>query len=114
MPVKIREAERITGYEIWPDESLPKYTFVAWDGTVEIARAGGKSEKDALRALVQDVYRIHSRIVIKEQKYLCGRCGKRKSLSVHHKVHRSKGRSDALTNLIALCSDCHREEHGGF
>lgn len=110
--MKIRQAERITGYEIWPDENQPKYTFVACDGTVEVARASGKTEKDALRALVEEVYRIHSETAMKRAGYRCERCGSRVPLQCHHVVFRSHGRVDSPGNLKVLCLRCHEKEHG--
>lgn len=54
---------------------------------------------------------------------ICELCGetapfKRKSdgspyLEVHHKVFLSKGGEDTVENAIALCPNCHREQHFG-
>lgn len=44
--------------------------------------------------------------------YKCQCCGKKNCrLEVHHLLPRSRGGSDRLTNLITLCSDCHRLAH---
>jgi hypothetical protein len=34
-------------------------------------------------------------------------------LEAHHIIHREHGGKDTLTNLITLCSDCHRKVHSG-
>jgi 5-methylcytosine-specific restriction protein A len=54
---------------------------------------------------------------------ICGRCMKpapfkrkkdgRPYLEVHHLIPLSKGGSDELNNVIALCPNCHRESHFG-
>ena len=54
---------------------------------------------------------------------ICGRCMKpapfnrkkdgRPYLEVHHLIPLSKGGSDELSNVIALCPNCHRESHFG-
>ena len=41
----------------------------------------------------------------------CERCGG-VAVDAHHLVARVDGGADALANLLALCEDCHAEEHG--
>jgi len=49
--------------------------------------------------------------------YACRRCGYkppkhlRHKLHVHHKIPRSKGGSNDLSNLITECLECHEREH---
>lgn len=40
----------------------------------------------------------------------CQRCDARKDLQVHHLTYVRLGR-EALTDLVVLCSECHKEEH---
>lgn len=35
-------------------------------------------------------------------------------LHPHHVIYRSAAGGHALSNLLTLCSECHRAEHGGF
>jgi 5-methylcytosine-specific restriction endonuclease McrA len=39
----------------------------------------------------------------------CERCGRRPGQEVHHRKNRSQGGTWALSNLMDLCSECHRE-----
>jgi 5-methylcytosine-specific restriction endonuclease McrA len=46
----------------------------------------------------------------------CSRCGKscadsKHLLHSHHIIPLSKGGANSLANLVALCVDCHKEEH---
>ena len=42
---------------------------------------------------------------------ICRACLKRKAVDIHHKVFRSQGGSDDISNLIALCRYCHDKAH---
>jgi 5-methylcytosine-specific restriction protein A len=42
---------------------------------------------------------------------ICERCGIRPAVDAHHLVRRSRGGRDRIDNLVALCEDCHAEEH---
>jgi len=47
--------------------------------------------------------------------YTCQYCGKSNcKLEAHHIVFKSNGGSDTITNLISLCSDCHKKVHKGL
>ena len=50
--------------------------------------------------------------VLKRDGWKCQNCGSSIDLHVHHLVKRSNLGSDALENLITLCSNCHRQRHG--
>ncbi len=105
-------AERITGYEIRLLTDSPLgVAYGAFRADVQIAAASGSKPGEALKLLVEKVYKIHSEIVFREQKWRCARCGQRRPLQAHHLVHRSKGRSDAVPNLIGECWACHEREH---
>jgi 5-methylcytosine-specific restriction endonuclease McrA len=54
--------------------------------------------------------------VFERDHHKCRGCGKDMDWSyewidVHHVVHRGKGGSDDLDNLILLCRDCHNNQH---
>jgi hypothetical protein len=112
--VKVREAERITGYEVRP--AVPPggrgFAFGAWDGEALVAETAGPTENVALHLLVEKVYRIHSALVRKRQGYRCAICGLRKPLTIDHDILRARGRDDRLSNLIGKCVACHDEKHG--
>ncbi len=42
----------------------------------------------------------------------CQSCGTMSNLEVHHREFRSHSGDDSEENLITLCSDCHRRNHG--
>jgi len=49
--------------------------------------------------------------VLERDGWRCQVCGSMKNLQVHHIQHRSQLGDDAMENLIALCSKCHRQCH---
>lgn len=53
--------------------------------------------------------------VLKRDKYKCANCGStdRNDLNVHHIVPLSAGGSNTDTNMIVLCSKCHKAIHFG-
>lgn len=109
----LRKAEAITGYEIRRldiDDGKGFY-FEALDRGERVTAIGGKDEADALDKLVAEVYKIHCEIVRRRQGFRCSGCSKLKALSCHHKIFRSHGRDDRLSNLTALCNDCHEMQH---
>ena len=49
--------------------------------------------------------------------YCCERCGKsfinnKIALHAHHRIPLSKGGRNVLSNLIAVCEECHSKIHG--
>jgi len=52
-------------------------------------------------------------LVLKRDKHRCTKCKSRADLHIHHVVHRSKGGTDDLNNLVTLCDICHADEHKG-
>ncbi len=85
-----------------------------------LARGDGASEKEALRALVQNNYRRVCRLVGERQSWRCFNCGAWRGpgkLEFHHKQFRSAGRLDTEDNIIGLCSgmssgcDGHEQYH---
>ena len=79
------------------------------------------------KVAVQRVVFLRNPDVVAEALYLadgkCGLCGcaapfRKKSdespyLEVHHKIPLSEGGEDTVENAIALCPNCHRQEHFG-
>ena len=106
----LANAERITGYSIVRLD-LDGFYFQAQDRGEHVASAGAKTEKEALRRLVEKVYKIHCEIVMRRQQFRCAVCGLIKPLSVHHRVFRSHGRDDRTSNLLALCNEDHEAQH---
>ena len=104
-----RQASRITGLDM--DEIIgdaEDLRCIVDDGRPVFFKPG----KDVFASLVSAVYAFRCQVVLERQRWMCATCGRRTGLSVHHKVHRSKGRSDALSNLEGLCIDCHNAAHG--
>lgn len=52
-----------------------------------------------------------SQAVYERDNHQCVQCQSTKGIVPHHKIHRSKGGSDELDNLITLCLECHQKEH---
>lgn len=59
----------------------------------------------------------HLSTTVREQaSWQCSKCHKsmfnnKQQLHAHHIIPLSKGGSNAQSNLIALCADCHSQEH---
>jgi hypothetical protein len=41
----------------------------------------------------------------------CARCGRKLGVQIHHVIFRSRGGSNEVSNLLCLCSECHRGVH---
>jgi 5-methylcytosine-specific restriction endonuclease McrA len=54
--------------------------------------------------------RLHQEI-LKRDGWRCQGCGCRHGLEVHHIQRRSQSGDDSESNMITLCSDCHRAIH---
>lgn len=109
----LNKAESITGYTIVRLDLDDGFYFEAHDGPEKVCAVGGKTESEGLESLVRKVYLIHSEIVRKRQQYRCADCSKFPTpLQVHHKIFRSHGRDDRVSNLKALCPSCHERAHG--
>lgn len=67
-----------------------------------------RTEKAAAKANYARVRRQ----VLERDRHRCRACSSSHGLDVHHVVMRSLGGSDDVTNLIALCRDCHQSVHG--
>lgn len=108
----IKRAECLTGYEI---RELPRerglVTVGAFDGTDLVAIATGRVGWMALKALVDRVYVLHSRIAMQRYDWRCARCRSRRPLQIHHRRYRSHGGTHQVDNLEPVCWDCHRVIH---
>jgi 5-methylcytosine-specific restriction endonuclease McrA len=51
--------------------------------------------------------------VLWRDKYECRHCKSKNELQVHHIIHRSKGGTNTMKNLITLCKTCHENIHRG-
>jgi len=52
--------------------------------------------------------------ILARDSYTCQQCdAKNVVLEVHHKIERINGGTNAPSNLITLCSDCHSKHHAG-
>jgi hypothetical protein len=107
-----RRAERLTGYDVRdlpPERGL--CTVGAFEGERLVAKAVGRAEFMALRALVQGVLFIHSRKAMKQHGWRCTRCRSSGRLEVHHRKYRSHGGTHRVENLEPVCRDCHKLIH---
>ena len=53
-------------------------------------------------------------LVLQRDGMRCQICGRMQQLEVHHLQFRSRGGTDNLDNLVAMCSACHRQLHLGY
>src|SRR5579864_8106110 len=107
-----KRAERLTGYEI--RELTPergKVILGAFEGTRLILQAAAAVDWIALEALVNGIYRIHSRIAIEQHGWRCARCRRTRPLQIHHRRYRSHGGTHRIENLEPVCWDCHKLIH---
>ena len=51
--------------------------------------------------------------VLWRDKYICQKCGKVENLQAHHIIFRSEGGTNAVSNGITLCDECHKDLHDG-
>lgn len=58
-----------------------------------------------------DAWRRKARKVRKRAGYRCQNCGKKAPLEVHHKTYERLGH-ERMRDLIGLCPQCHRKQHG--
>ena len=57
-------------------------------------------------------YSVVRKCVLNRDGWRCQACGSTKNLQVHHMKRRNQLADDAMSNLIALCADCHGKCHG--
>ena len=111
-----RRAERIIASEIAVTQLSANGTWDAYIVPGEYFGSGlyayGETENEAIGNLVKAFYKAECLRVFELQEWKCARCGLRKALQAHHKVHRSHGRVDR-GNIEGLCAKCHGPEHGG-
>ena len=114
----IRAAERITGHTIIQTECTLNITCKCEGVARRFTRLRSKEPWKVVEALVVDVYRHHSRIVMARQDYRCAECEELGRLEIDHIVPRARGRDDRIENLRAVCAgmtgcQCHAKKHGG-
>jgi hypothetical protein len=108
----VRRAERIMGHEASTcfDKSWYAAAICNCTGKETPVQGHGKTEDEALRDLVENVYKRHGQIVAMRQKYRCRNCQGIRPLQKHHLERRSKGRNDRVSNIAMLCPVCHELE----
>lgn len=52
------------------------------------------------------------RKILRRDEFKCKRCSARTELNVHHIIPVYLGGTDDTNNLVTLCRDCHKKEHG--
>jgi 5-methylcytosine-specific restriction enzyme A len=80
----------------------PGYTFNTSPQEQRILRSGGKATK-------RSVSETKKKYVASNQNWKCGDCGKQLSawFEVDHKIRLEHGGGNDVTNLVALCRECH-------
>jgi hypothetical protein len=112
MAMTQKRAERLTGYEVRALSGHgDRIRFGAFNGEELIAEASGEVDWLALESLVEQIYRIHSRQVLDQNRWRCSRCKRVRRLHIHHRQYRSHGGTHRVENLEPVCWDCHRVIH---
>jgi len=113
--------------ELVESESVEVKKSLSIDSKTREARIAKAPKKPKKTAVITYVYERSPDIVAEALIRAGGICEKCKSpapfkrkkdktpyLEVHHKIHLSNGGEDTIKNVLALCPNCHREEHYGF
>lgn len=102
--------------ELKPPEESEKYEKVKnpWART-----SYGKSEyywrkipdsrKDSSKTQSKQLSTKKRKKVLERDDFVCQNCGAESSLEIHHIVPQMVGGSNELSNLVALCQECHRQ-----
>jgi 5-methylcytosine-specific restriction endonuclease McrA len=61
--------------------------------------------------LPEKEYALLCKAILQRDGWKCRSCGFRSGLHVHHITFRSQQGTDEASNLITLCSSCHRGVH---
>jgi 5-methylcytosine-specific restriction endonuclease McrA len=109
----IRRAEKINGLQYVVVEHEKSFEVSAWEGQTLVAIDHDKDLEEAVRLVVESVYRRNKHVMFEKYDWRCSRCGERTGLDAHHVVPRSKGRNDRISNLIPYCRSCHDKHHHG-
>jgi 5-methylcytosine-specific restriction endonuclease McrA len=115
--MNVEAATKRTGYEIvrlytpYPDD-IKQVGWRALDAQGKVvAEKQDTNLATALQDLCDLIYDVHRQIVLERSKGRCEQCGGRRHLQIHHKIFRSHGRDDRISNLIVLDLDCHERAH---
>jgi 5-methylcytosine-specific restriction endonuclease McrA len=82
----------------WRGVLVPWYEPDEWRVLYDAYMASGRWARKRTRVLARDGWS-------------CTRCGRHGVLQVHHLSYRFFGR-EPLGDLVTLCEQCHRDEHG--
>ena len=94
----IKRAEHLTGYEVCKlDADSHLVTFGAFNGDELVAKASGQVDWMALRKLVEQVYKLHSQIVMQRAGWRC-HVAVLGDLAPHHRKYRSHGETHQIDN----------------
>ena len=108
-----KRLEKITGHEVSLSQQngqVAAAVLCDCGDEAQVIYEAGRDLATVLGEICRAVYKHHSLIVMKKQRWVCAECERRRPLTIHHVIHRSKGRSDAVGNLTAICLDCHERE----
>ncbi len=108
----LKRAERLTGCEIHRIVAGCVFAcFAACEGGRQVATACGRTDRAALRRLVERIYDRNWLVVLRAHSWRCAHCGCSRPLERHHKIPRSLGGTHRIDNLEPVCWDCHRAFH---
>ena len=106
-------------------ENIWKYDWDSWRNTKNIIKTVDEIEKNSeKKEYITEQFSRDSKVreqVIKEANGVCQGCKKQSFekengeiyLEVHHKIYLSQNGADTVENCVALCPNCHKNEHFG-
>jgi len=97
-----------------PNVEKPLLIFLIWlvllVGSAILQRTP-RPDETKLPAVYPNDWEDRRQAVLERDNYRCQNCGAEENLVVHHIVSLSKGGSNELSNLVALCESCHAKIH---
>ena len=108
-----RRAERLTGCEVRVLEPGRKewVCLGLFNQEKLVLKAEHRYEEVVLEKLVEMLYALNCRLVLKRHGWRCARCHSGTRLQIHHRQYRSHGGTHAVENLEPVCWKCHRLIH---
>lgn len=73
-----------------------------------------ESQKKHYNVFIRGAYwKLVRNIILKRDEKTCQKCGSKEKLQVHHKTYKNHLREhENLQDLVTLCENCHKKEHG--
>lgn len=104
--------EKLSFYKIRDETDIPvnsiRYWFKKWGFK---ARTQTQAQKGKLNHMYKDGINSNQYRAYLRDKKRCVICSYNRIINIHHIIHRSKGGTNDVDNLITLCPNCHSLVH---